>query len=69
MFKSNLPLIHKLANSFGKALDEQATHPELETTLIKSVAGVLFVSGTVFVLSSMWVRFRRTRLRSLYALP
>jgi phosphatidylethanolamine N-methyltransferase len=39
---------------FGKALDEQATHPELQTDLVRGVAAVLFVSGTVFVLSSMW---------------
>ncbi|ELR12643.1 Phospholipid methyltransferase [Acanthamoeba castellanii str. Neff] len=39
---------------FGKALDEQATHPELQSDLIRGVAAVLFVSGTTFVLSSMW---------------
>lgn len=43
-------------SSFGKALDEQATHPELQSDLIRGVAAVLFVSGTTFVLSSMWVR-------------
>jgi len=44
--------------SFGQALEEQATHPEIDTDLVKGVAAVLFASGTVLVLSSMWVRER-----------
>jgi phosphatidylethanolamine N-methyltransferase len=39
---------------FENAVAEQLKHPEIDTPLVKGVACVLFASGSIFVLSSMW---------------
>jgi len=41
---------------FENAVAEQLKHPEIDTPLVKGVACVLFASGSIFVLSSMWAR-------------
>ncbi|CAO1616066.1 unnamed protein product [Parajaminaea phylloscopi] len=39
---------------YNAALKDQPTHPLLTLPAVKALAAVLFVSGNVFVLSSMW---------------
>jgi methylene-fatty-acyl-phospholipid synthase len=43
------------SHSYERALREQPTHPLLTSSpLVKPLAGALFASGNVLVLSSMW---------------
>ncbi|CAM0138764.1 Phosphatidyl-N-methylethanolamine N-methyltransferase [Umbelopsis sp. WA50703] len=39
---------------YKAALEEQPVHPLLQTEIVKAVAAVLFASGNILVLSSMW---------------
>jgi phosphatidylethanolamine N-methyltransferase len=52
--KARVPVLTNLY-SYERALRDQPTHPDLVASpLTKPLAGALFVSGNVLVLTSMW---------------